>query len=82
VWLLFLSLCHTSSPSLPFPFSLPHFFTQSSFSFLFDSLHHSVFLFLSLCQEKEDLVMKYGKEKGKGRLDDEVWQREGKMKTG
>jgi hypothetical protein len=25
---LFLSLCHTSSPSLPFPFSLPHFITH------------------------------------------------------
>jgi hypothetical protein len=46
---LFPSRCHTSSSSLPFPFSLPHFFTQSSFSVLFDSLHHSVFLFLSLC---------------------------------
>ena len=46
---LFLSLCHTSSPSLPFPFSLPHFITQSSFSFLFAILHHPFFLFLSLC---------------------------------
>jgi hypothetical protein len=45
----FLSLCHTSSPSLPFPFSLPHCITQSSFSVLFDSPHHPVFLFLSLC---------------------------------
>jgi hypothetical protein len=51
----FLSLCHTSSPSLPFPFSLTHFITRSSFS---------------------------GKEKGKGRLVDEVWQRERKRKTG
>jgi hypothetical protein len=40
---LFLSRCHTSSPSLPFPFVLPHFITQSSFSFLLDSLHHTVF---------------------------------------
>jgi hypothetical protein len=62
---LFLSLCHTSSPSLPFPFSLPHFITKSSFSFLFATLHHQVVL-------KEDLVMKCGKEKGNGRLGDEV----------
>jgi hypothetical protein len=33
-------------------------------------------------KEKEDLVMKYGKEKGNGRLGDEVWQRERKRKTG
>jgi hypothetical protein len=59
---LFLSLCHTSSPSLPFPFSLPHFINQSSFSFF--------------------LVMKCGKEKGKVRLGDEVWQRERKRKIG
>jgi hypothetical protein len=32
--------------------------------------------------EKEDLVMKCGKEKGKERLGDEVWQRERKRKTG
>jgi hypothetical protein len=32
--------------------------------------------------EKEDWVMKCGKEKGKGRLVDEVWQRESKRKTG
>jgi hypothetical protein len=51
----FLSRCHTSSPSLPFPFSLPHFITQSSLSF--------------------------GKEKGKGRLGDEEWQKERKRKT-
>jgi hypothetical protein len=70
---LFLSLCHTSSPSLPFPFSLPHFITKSSFSFLFATLHHPVFL--------EDMVMKYGKEKGKGRLVDKLWQRERKRKT-
>jgi hypothetical protein len=84
---------HTSSPSLPFPFSLPHIITQSSFSFLFATLHHQVFLFLSLChtsspsrvakrKEKKDRVMKCGKEKGKGRLGDEVWQRERKGKTG
>jgi hypothetical protein len=45
---LFLSFCHTSSPSLSFPFSLPHFITKSSFSFLFATLHHPVFLFRSL----------------------------------
>jgi hypothetical protein len=28
---------------------LPHFITQSSFSFLIATLHHPVFLFLSLC---------------------------------
>jgi hypothetical protein len=50
---LFLSLCHTSSPSLPFPFSLPHFITQSSFSFLFVTLYHPIFHFLSLCHTKE-----------------------------
>jgi hypothetical protein len=33
-------------------------------------------------KEKEDLVMMCGKEKGKGRLGDEVWQRERKRKTG
>jgi hypothetical protein len=33
-------------------------------------------------KEKEDWVMKCDKEKGKGRLDDEVWQRERKGKTG
>jgi hypothetical protein len=33
-------------------------------------------------KEKEDLVMKYGKEKGNGRLGDEVWQRERKRKIG
>jgi hypothetical protein len=33
-------------------------------------------------KEKEDWVMKYGKEKGNGRLGDEVWQRERKRKTG
>jgi hypothetical protein len=33
-------------------------------------------------KEKEDLVMKCGKEKGKERLGDEVWQRERKRKTG
>jgi hypothetical protein len=48
---LLLSFCHTSSPSLPFPFSLPHFIT-------------------------------YGKGKGKGRLGEEVWQRDMKKKTG
>jgi hypothetical protein len=68
----FLSLCHTSSPSLHFPFSLPHFITQSSFSFLF----------VAKRKEREDWVMKCGKEKGKGRLGDEVWQRERKRKTG
>jgi hypothetical protein len=99
-----------SSPSLPFPFSLPHFLTQSSFSFLFATLHHPVFFFLSrrntsspslpfpfslphfitqsffsflfATLEKEDWVMKCGKEKGKGRLGEEVWQRERKRKTG
>jgi hypothetical protein len=46
---VFLSLLFaTSSPSLSFSFYLPHFITKSSFSFLFDSLHHKVFLFLSL----------------------------------
>jgi hypothetical protein len=64
---LFLSRWHTSSQSLPFPFSLPHFITQSSFSFLVATLHHQVFL----C----------GKEKGKGRLGDKLWQRERKRKT-
>jgi hypothetical protein len=33
-------------------------------------------------KEKEDWVMKSGKMKGKGRLDDEVWQRERKRKSG
>jgi hypothetical protein len=33
-------------------------------------------------KEKEDWVMKCGKEKGKGRLGDEVWQPERKRKTG
>jgi hypothetical protein len=67
---LFLSLCHTSSPSLLFTFSLPHFITHSSFSFLVATLYHPVFLFLSLChtssprKEKEDWVINYGKEKG------------------
>jgi hypothetical protein len=77
------------APSLPFPFSLPHFITKSSFSFLFATLHHPVFLFLSGChtlsatrKEKEDWVMKCGKEKRKRRLGDEVWQRERKWKTG
>jgi hypothetical protein len=64
---------------------LTHFITQSSFSYLFATLHHPVVLFLSLChtsspsipfpgkeKEKEDWVMKCGKEKGKGRLGDEV----------
>jgi hypothetical protein len=37
------------SPSLSFSFSLPHFITQSSFSFLVATLYHPVFLFLSLC---------------------------------
>jgi hypothetical protein len=32
-------------------------------------------------KEKEDWVMKWDKEKGKGRLGDEVWQRERKRKT-
>jgi hypothetical protein len=68
---LFLSLCHTSSPNLPFPFSLPHFINQSSFSFFFATLHHPVFLF-----------HKCGKEKGKRRLGEEVWQRERKKKIG
>jgi hypothetical protein len=68
---LFLSRCHTLSPSLPFPFSLTHFITQSSVSFLFAILHHHVFL-----------VMKCDKEKGKGRLGDEVWQRKRKRKPG
>jgi hypothetical protein len=47
-----LSRCHTSSPSLPFPFSLPHFITQSSFSFLFATFHHPGFLFLSQRERK------------------------------
>jgi hypothetical protein len=77
---LFLSLCQNlspslsfpfslshSSPNLLFPFSLPHFLTQSSFS---------------LRKEKEDWVMKCGKEKGKRRLGEEVWQRERKKKIG
>jgi hypothetical protein len=67
---LFLSLCHTSSPSLPFPFSLPHCITQSSFFFLVATLHHSVFLLLSFCHTSSR----------KGRLGDEVWQRERKKK--
>jgi hypothetical protein len=33
-------------------------------------------------KEKDDLVIKYSKEKGKGRLGDEVWQRERKRKPG
>ena len=33
-------------------------------------------------KEKEDWVIKCDKTKGKGRLDDEVWQRERKRKTG
>jgi hypothetical protein len=33
-------------------------------------------------KEKEDLVMKCDKEKGKGRLGDEVSQRERKRNTG
>jgi hypothetical protein len=33
-------------------------------------------------KEKEDWVLKCGKKKAKGRLRDEVWQREGKRKTG
>jgi hypothetical protein len=33
-------------------------------------------------KEKKDWVMKCGKEKGKGRLGDEMWQRERKRKTG
>jgi hypothetical protein len=33
-------------------------------------------------KETEDWVMKCGKEKGKGRLGEEVWQRERKWKTG
>jgi hypothetical protein len=33
-------------------------------------------------KEKEDMVMKCGKKKAKGRLSDEVWQRERKRKTG
>jgi hypothetical protein len=73
---LFLSLCHTSSPSLPFPISLPHFITKSSFSFLFATLHHPVSR-----KETEDWVMKCGKKKGKGRHGDEVWQKESKRKT-
>jgi hypothetical protein len=63
---------NTSSPSLPFPFSLPHIITQSSFSFLFATLHHPVFLFLSPCHI---LSLR------KGRLGDEVWQRKKKEKT-
>jgi DNA polymerase IIIc chi subunit len=84
-------------------FSLPHFITQSFFSFLVATLYQPVVLFLFLCytsspslpfsfffatlimakrKEKEDLVMKCGNEKGKGRLGDEVWQRERKRKTG
>jgi hypothetical protein len=69
---------------LPFPFSSQHFITKSSFSFLIAILHHPVFLFLSLChtsspslpyptrKKKADWVMQCGKEKGKGRLGDEV----------
>jgi hypothetical protein len=33
-------------------------------------------------KEKEEWVMKCGKEKGKVRLGDEVWQRERKRKIG
>jgi hypothetical protein len=33
-------------------------------------------------KEKEDMVMKYGKEKGKGRLGDDMWQRERKRQIG
>ena len=32
-------------------------------------------------KEKEDWVRKCGKEKGKGKLGEEVWQREMKKKT-
>jgi hypothetical protein len=80
------------SLSLPFPFSLPHFITQSSFSLLFATLHHPVFLFLSLCHTSSPslpfpfflphfITQMCGKEKGKGRLGDEVWQKERKRKT-
>jgi hypothetical protein len=48
----FLSLCHTPSPNLLFPFSLPHFLTQSFFFFLFATLHHPVFLFLEVWQRE------------------------------
>jgi hypothetical protein len=78
---LFLSLCHTSSPSLPFPFSLTHFITQSSFSFLFVTLHHQVFLFLSLCHTSSPSLPFPLKKNEKGRLGDEVWQRKRKRKT-
>jgi hypothetical protein len=33
-------------------------------------------------KEKEDFVMKCANEKGKGRLGEEVWQRERKKKIG
>jgi hypothetical protein len=33
-------------------------------------------------KDKENWVRKCGKEKGKGRLGEEVWQRERKKKTG
>ena len=33
-------------------------------------------------KKKEDWVMQCGKEKGKGRLGDEVWQRERKKRLG
>jgi hypothetical protein len=83
-----------------FPFSLPKFITQSFLSFLFVTLHHPIFFFLSLChtsspsllfpfslphfitQSSLDWVINYGKEKGKGRLGDDVWQRERKRKIG
>jgi hypothetical protein len=33
-------------------------------------------------KERKDWVINYGKEKGKGRLGEEVWQRDMKKKTG
>jgi hypothetical protein len=61
----------TSSPSLSFSFSLPHFITQSSFSFLVATLER-LGDEVAKSKGKEGWVMKCGKEKGKGRLGDEV----------
>jgi hypothetical protein len=56
---VFLSLCHNASPSLPFPFFLPHFISQSSFSFLFATLHHPVFLSLLFATSSPSLSFSF-----------------------
>jgi hypothetical protein len=64
----------TSSLSLPFAFFLSHFSTQSSFSFLFATLHHPVFLSLTFCHfiTKSFFFFLFATE----RLGDKLWQRE------